>query len=622
MKSKKNIGIDILKTIAIISVVLYHINGQRFPGGFIGVDLFFVISGYLLSNSLVKEYKKNKTIDFFGNITKKIRQLWPTLFIMIFTVTIFITIFNKPVLDVSNKDAIAGMTFTSNWWYIFNKVGYFDSFTLSPFKHLWYVGVLIQSYIIIVFLFKGFYNVKIFKKLDLFKVFMILIALISYYRQVKLYSFDDVSRVYYGTDTRIYTIIIGVLGYFIYPMDKLMKVKNSKAFVLSNTLSIVSLIVYLNFIKKVSEVYPWVYQFGFLIFAINSLIMVFSFGSAANLLTKLLSYIPFSRTIGKLSYGIYLWHFPIIVLTQLNIEKGNPNLLYTILRIIVFIALAYITTEYVEKPISRKGFIKYLDDLNIGLLLKNAVFYVFFAIFILGLAGISIPFISTAFVDTSRDINLENEIITENNNKGIEENNKDIEEDNNQEENINTDENIEDANIDQNNVKQNTINEDKKDLEKELLYDQIILIGDSLGVNVGSRLLEMYPNTIVDAKISRQLNKSKEVFQKYMNYDSEKTAIVMMLGTNGYFKEESLEELFNLYPKSKKIIVNVKMPDSWEKTVNDTFDSYVSKHPEVSLVDWNSVARNNPDYLAGDQTHLMRSGVNKVIDMILENLTR
>ena len=221
MNRKNIIGIDFLRAIAIVAVIIYHISVKILPGGFIGVDLFFVISGYLLANSLVNQAISKGEVKYFDSIKKRIKSLWPLLFLVIFVVTIYLTVFNKPVLDVAHKDIIPGLGFMSNWWLIFNKVGYFDSFVANPFKHLWYIGVLVQSTIIIITLFKLSYSITKDKNFGLFKVLMIGLIIISFVLSQVFYDPQNVSRVYYGTDTRIYEIALGVLGYLFYPIGKL-----------------------------------------------------------------------------------------------------------------------------------------------------------------------------------------------------------------------------------------------------------------------------------------------------------------------------------------------------------------------------------------------------------------
>lgn len=634
MKRKNIIGIDFLKAIAIISIIIYHINVKILPGGFIGVDLFFVISGYLLANSLIKQVNKDGKVKYFDNIKKRIKTLWPLLFIVVFVVTIYITLFNKQILDVSHKDVIPALGFMSNWWLIFNNVGYFDSFIANPFKHLWYISVLVQSYIIIISLFKLSYSITQNKKFPLFKVMMIGVVLISFTLSQVLYDPQNVSRVYYGTDTRIYTIAIGVLGYFIFPIDKLEKTKTidrknkrkiAKTKEISTLVSVVTLALYIYAILNIYEFYGWIYRVGFLLFAINSLFLLLSFGNENNYLYNIIRFVPIGL-FGKMSYSLYLWHYPLILLTMTNKESNGPNLLYTIIRVFVIIFISLITYNLIEQKSSakfdnrhdRRARQKRREKFNI---LNYKIAIPFILIFFLGVFGIAMPYTSTAFLKKSTNIaqtdgekieTLEN---TQNENNKI---------------NPNFDRNdpntiILDGN-EKESVKEETTqseynSEIANESERKIKYSQLVLVGDSLAVNVGNRLQELYPNAIVDAKISRQLINSKDVVASYSRYDSKDTALIIMLGTNGYFTKSDLEELISTFPNSKKVFVNIKTQEAWETSVNEIYQEFVQENPDMSLIDWHSMAIENPEYLEPDNTHLNFTGVDALIDQFIVELS-
>ncbi len=635
MKRKNNIGIDFLRAIAIIAVIIYHISVKILPGGFIGVDLFFVISGYLLANSLVNQAVSNGEVKLFDSIKKRIKSLWPLLFLVIFVVTIYLTIFNKPVLDVAHKDIIPGLGFMSNWWLIFNKVGYFDSFVANPFKHLWYIAVLIQSTIIIITLFKFSYSLTRDKKFGLFKVLMIGLIITSFALSQIFYDPQNVSRVYYGTDTRIYEIALGVLGYLFYPIGKLFKPekidrkekrKYAKTREISTIASIISLGIFIYSLLNVYEFYPWIYRFGFILFAINSLILLLSFGNENNYLYTILRFIPIG-ILGKMSYSLYLWHYPILVLSATKAEITSlPNLTYTIVRLLIILAISSLTYRFVEQ----RSKVKYenrndrrarQNRRKNNNILNNKILIPFAAIFALGVFGIAIPYTSTAFVEKSSNI---------------------ADNGNNQNQNNETkDEGIKNPNIDRNDP--NTLILDGKETEKEtsketkhenaddengqnndpdpqLKYNQLVLIGDSLGVNVGNKLKELYPNSITDAKISRQLYDSIGIVESYSEYDSENTALIIMLGTNGYFSESNLEDLVSSFPKSKKLIVNIKSQVAWEDSSNKIIADFAQKNKNTVLIDWNSLATQHPEYLEPDNTHLNYMGVDALIKMFEEEL--
>ena len=652
MKRKNIIGIDFLRAIAIIAVIIYHISVKILPGGFIGVDLFFVISGYLLANSLVGQVAKKGDIKLFDNIKKRIKTLWPLLFLVIFVVTIYLTIFNKPVLEVSHKDIIPGLGFMSNWWLIFNKIGYFDSFIANPFKHLWYISVLVQSTIIIMILFKLSYVISKDNKFSLFKVLMIGLVIISFVLSQIFYDPQNVSRVYYGTDTRIYEIALGVLGYLFYPIGKLSrpekinrkeKRKFAKTREISTIASIISVSIFIYCILNVYEFYPWIYRFGFISFAINSLVLLLSIGNENNYLYSIIRFIPIG-ILGKMSYSLYLWHYPILLLSITKKEaNSSPNLTYTIIRLVFILIISSLTYIFIEQ----RNKVQFEDRndrrarqnrKNKKSIFSNKLMIPFMAIFALGVFGVAIPFTSTAFVETSSNI-AENKNSNQSNESSNEANEENVNIDKNDPNTIILDgkekkkevENKE--NKDKEKEESSEENKENKDKEKEesseennseskpnLKYSQLVLVGDSLGVNVGNRLKELYPNSITDAKISRQLYDSIGIVESYSGYDSENTALIIMLGTNGYFSESNLEELVSSFPKSKKLIVNIKSQIAWEDSSNKIIADFAKKNKNTVLIDWNSLATQHPEYLEPDNTHLNYMGVDALIKMFEEEL--
>lgn len=618
MKKNKIFGLDLLKAIAIISIVIYHINATWLRGGFVGVDLFFVISGYLLTNSLIRQVESYGEIKLFQNIFKRLKQLFPVLFLVVFFTTVYITIFNKPILDYAHRDIVPSLTFTNNWWYIFNEVGYFDSFVTSPFKHLWYISVLMQSYVVILILAK--ISTKLSDdKFRFYKYGLGIIILASFTASQLKFDIDNVSRVYYGTDTRIYEVALGALLYFFYPLE-LLKNGNHKTSLENKILlpaSLVSLALFIASLLYVTEVSPWVYRVGFLLFAINSFVLLITAGNDNNIIFNKLRFIPLLQKIGNMSYSIYLWHFPIIVLSQTQGEGIKPNLIYVSIRVLSIILISLFTYTYVEKPIkktrkararSRRERVKTRNRKQSHILERIALGLG--VVFVLGMFGIGIPYVSTAFVDTTRELNLPDEVITNAGTgelEGFEMINSDEED---QELNQETNEERNQENTEETIDENSTTNNSK--------YKNIVLVGDSISVNVSSKFKELYPNAIIDGKVSRQLYKSADVVAQYSNYDSKDSLLIIMLGTNGTFRTNHIDNLIASFPLSKKMFVNVNMPASWRDEVNTKLAEYKEAHPEVILVDWYSASKDHPEYFAGDETHLMTSGVEVMVNLMTD----
>ena len=604
-KTKYLPSIDSLRAIAVISVIIYHIDANYLPGGFLGVDLFFVLSGYLISSLIIKEYKSTGTVNLYNFYVRRARRLLPAVYFMITVVLIIITLFNGVLLKKSYLDALFGYIYSSNWWYIFHKLDYFDSFgSQSPFKHLWSLAIEEQFYMFFPLIFLIFNrksksnnsNSKLNKNFIYVVLSLILVSLIAH---ILLFDINNINRIYFGTDTRAFSLLVGVVGAILYPMDRLSERTTKKDNMIYSIVSLVSILVLIGIMINTSEYNTWLYRGGFLLVAIIGLIIIISSGRQYTFMSKLLSFKPFVF-IGKISYSLYLWHFPILVVTTPVSEIGNPNLFYVTLRIVLIFLVATGSYMFVETPIRKLGFVNYINLLFKRIMkFKNNTKKIIFAsialvavVFTMGVFGKSVPYLSTAFV-TEMSNNKESQFISNNN-----ENNT-----NNSSEHKN----------DNNNNQEDNKSEDKK-------YSSLLVIGDSLTVDIGEKIKEKYPGAIIDGKISRQLTAATALADQYANYNNENTAVIFQLGTNGFFTESQVEELVKKFDKADIYFVNVKVPRTWEKTVNKELDALKERHSDITIIDWYSVANNNQNYFEPDKVHLNSEGVETMVSLIEKSL--
>ena len=604
-KTKYLPSIDSLRAIAVIAVIIYHIDANYLPGGFLGVDLFFVLSGYLISSLIIKEYKSTGTVNLYNFYVRRARRLLPAVYFMITVVLIIITLFNGVLLKKSYLDALFGYIYSSNWWYIFHKLDYFDSFgSQSPFKHLWSLAIEEQFYMFFPLIFLIFNrksksnnsNIKLNKNFIYVVLSLILVSLIAH---ILLFDINNINRIYFGTDTRAFSLLVGVVGAILYPMDRLSERTTKKDNMIYSIVSLVSILVLIGIMINTSEYNTWLYRGGFLLVAIIGLIIIISSGRQYTFMSKLLSFKPFVF-IGKISYSLYLWHFPILVVTTPVSEIGNPNLFYVTLRIVLIFLVATGSYMFVETPIRKLGFVNYINLLFKRIMkFKNNTKKIIFAsialvavVFTMGVFGKSVPYLSTAFV-TEMSNNKESQFISNNN-----ENNT-----NNSSEHKN----------DNNNNQEGNKSEDKK-------YSSLLVIGDSLTVDIGEKIKEKYPGAIIDGKISRQLTAATALADEYANYNNENTAVIFQLGTNGFFTESQVEELVKKFDKADIYFVNVKVPRTWEKTVNKELDSLKERHSDITIIDWYSVANNNQNYFEPDKVHLNSEGVETMVSLIEKSL--
>ena len=604
-KTKYLPSIDSLRAIAVIAVIIYHIDANYLPGGFLGVDLFFVLSGYLISSLIIKEYKSTGTVNLYNFYVRRARRLLPAVYFMITVVLIIITLFNGVLLKKSYLDALFGYIYSSNWWYIFHKLDYFDSFgSQSPFKHLWSLAIEEQFYMFFPLIFLIFNrksksnnsNSKLNKNFIYVVLSLILVSLIAH---ILLFDINNINRIYFGTDTRAFSLLVGVVGAILYPMDRLSERTTKKDNMIYSIVSLVSILVLIGIMINTSEYNTWLYRGGFLLVAIIGLIIIISSGRQYTFMSKLLSFKPLVF-IGKISYSLYLWHFPILVVTTPVSEIGNPNLFYVTLRIVLIFLVATGSYMFVETPIRKLGFVNYINLLFKRIMkFKNNTKKIIFAsialvavVFTMGVFGKSVPYLSTAFV-TEMSNNKESQFISNNN-----------------ENNTN---NSSDHKSDNNNNQEGNKSEDKK-------YSSLLVIGDSLTVDIGEKIKEKYPGAIIDGKISRQLTAATALADQYANYNNENTAVIFQLGTNGFFTESQVEELVKKFDKADIYFVNVKVPRTWEKTVNKELDALKERHSDITIIDWYSVANNNQNYFEPDKVHLNSEGVETMVSLIEKSL--
>ena len=600
-KAKYLPSIDSLRALAVLAVIIYHIDVNYLPGGFLGVDLFFVLSGYLISSLIIKEYKKTGTLNLYNFYMRRARRLLPAVYFMITVCLVFMVLFNGVLLRKSHLDAVFGYIYSSNWWYIFHKLNYFDSFgAQSPFKHLWSLAIEEQFYMFFPLIFLIFNRRKKEegKEPSLSKNFLYIVLgliLISLITHILLFDINNINRIYFGTDTRAFSLLVGVVGALLYPIDKLSNPTNSKENLAYSVVSIILISILITIMFYTTEYNTWLYRGGFLLVAVLGLIIIISSGKQHTFISKALSFKPIVF-IGKISYSLYLWHFPIIVLTTPVSEIGNPNLFYVTLRIILTFIVATLSYLVVETPIRKLGFVNYINLvykklLKLRLNIKRGVassFVIILILFVMGLFGKGIPFLSTAFVK-EMDTNKESQFV--NNDKNVD-NNSDSSED----------------------KKGNDQNKEEKK------YSTLLIIGDSLTVDIGEKLKEKYPGAIIDGKISRQLTAATITAQNYTKYNSENTAVIFQLGTNGPFTEGQAEELIKLFDKSDIYFVNVKVPRAWEKTVNTALNDLKEKHQNITIVDWYTVANSQGDYFEPDRVHLNQNGIAEMINSIEKSL--
>jgi len=316
-------GLDGIRALAVLAVIAYHFNFSWARGGFLGVDIFFVLSGYLITSTMLPLKGNQLTVSLKKFWIGRFRRLLPAAYVMIITSFVWAMLFHKELLHTLRGDALSSIFYSSNWWFIFHKLSYFDSFgSPSPLKNLWSLAIEEQFYVIWpVLLMIGLYVVKKQSKLAKIVFFG---AICSALLMAILYQPGaDPSRVYYGTDTRCFELLIGCWLALIWPMKRLSSQKLSTSHMKKlNAISFISFTIFLVSIMYVDEFQTFLYRGGMFLFCLNAAVLIACVCHPVSILGRILAWKPLCW-IGSRSYGIYLWHYPVMVLGTPIHEIGN-----------------------------------------------------------------------------------------------------------------------------------------------------------------------------------------------------------------------------------------------------------------------------------------------------------
>jgi peptidoglycan/LPS O-acetylase OafA/YrhL len=348
-------GLDGLRAIAVLGVILYHLNFEWAEGGLLGVGVFFTLSGYLITDILLNQVSRGG-IELKSFWLARARRLLPALFVMLIVVTAWVTVIGPHQPGDFRAAVLSAAGYFNNWWLVFHDVSYFDRFAPPPpLNHLWSLSVEEQFYIFWPFLLMGGLHLVpevrnttgVRPRLACVAV---IAALCSGILMAILYSPSlDPSRVYYGTDTRALELLAGAALAMVWPSRRLHANVAPQARHLIDVAGTVGLLAIFFMFWQTNEFSSFLYRGGFALLSLSSVLAVAALAHPASRLGPIVGCRPM-RWIGQRSYGIYLWTLPIIVLTTPEGALG-PDLLRAILQVAAIMAIAELSWRYVEDPI-------------------------------------------------------------------------------------------------------------------------------------------------------------------------------------------------------------------------------------------------------------------------------
>lgn len=602
-------GLDGIRAIAVIMVLAYHLKLALFKSGFLGVTVFFVLSGYLITGILISEVEEEGTIDLKNFWLRRIRRLVPAVMSMAVVIIFVSTVVNRVIFTKGCKDFLASVLGFNNWWQIFNKVSYFEAAGVpSPFTHCWSLAIETQFYLIYPLILLGIYKLAKSrgegraKRGLLFAGVTLLLALISVILMIVLFDpQQDASRVYYGTDTRAFSLLFGALLAILWDYRMVPRRLSASVNMVLGSVSFAVLLVMTIAINGSSNFW---YRGGQFFGTILTVLMVYAVSGRKTWLSRFLSN-PVLKWIGDRSYSIYLWHYPIILL----ISKGiKASWWITLIEIVLSVVLAELSYRFIETPI-RHGIIgEYLNILRSRpksrqekkrqVQVARRSLKVMAGTFVLTVSLI----LCMIFVPKKNALDTlqKREAKAKETGKMTEEQL----------------------------AKQKANGSESGDTicTADLTDDEILeglnllLIGDSIAVDVTDDFYEMFPNSVSDTKIGRITSLGKQVFDSYIDEKKwEGEGVIFASLSNSPINGE-LEDIREKIGKDMPLfLTTVRIPhDTFEEESNSKIKKFVEENDHTYLIDWYAASEGHDEYFDADDTHLLPAGAKAYANCIKE----
>ena len=599
MKKERIQSLDILRAIALILICVYH--WFSYKGTYIGVVIFFALSGYLVTSGLL-----SRDFTIFSVINRRLRKVYPSLLIVILASTIALYFVNNGLEMKYKYSAIFSILGLNNIYQIFSKMSYFDNFgIILPLTHIWALSFLIQMYIFFPFLVQGLKKMKLKNNAIgiIFSGIGIISALIMafvFYTTSKSPEGADFSRIYYGTDTRAFAFFCPAAIACFYTNRK---IKNNTEKKIISVLGILGLFSLIFFCFGLD--YRSAYNYYGLMFLSSILIgftiVLFSKPELQkfNLSKYKKIFNPIIR-LGQHQYQYYLWQYPVMIFAREYFKWTKlSNTQQFFIQIIVLVAISELSYFLFEKKSIK--YISYPVLISIFAILIYSPIYENKDLEEMKAAQAaaanatvedtkpSQPTTTTAATQTGNLTmdELLNAINTPS--KGIEEESK-----------------IQDE------ILQKYPND-----EREILF-----IGDSVLDMTKVDLKKKYPNAIIETKVGRHFYELPKMLTNYAQNGKLKKIIVIALGTNGTIYEKDMKSVLETLKGHDIYFINTVMPDPWQDSVNAEIKKASAENPNIKVIDWYSYSKGKQQYFYKDGTHPKPHAAKRYINLLYSVLSK
>ncbi|MGB5934539.1 MAG: acyltransferase family protein [Ornithinimicrobium sp.] len=591
-------GLDGLRAIAVLGVVVYHLDPAWLPGGFLGVDVFFVLSGFLITTLVLQEIEASGRLDFKAFYIRRARRLLPALWLVLASVTIVAVLFVPEELAELRGDVPAAFFYLSNWWYVVADASYFE-FVGRPalLQHLWSLAIEEQFYLLwpVVALFAmrgGRTRVRAIAVVGavVSTAWMAWVAVSS-----GMPVPNDPSRAYYGTDTHAMGFFVGAAVATVWTPWRQWPTGHSWLsrgwgpsrfrVIAVDLVGVACLAGVLWAFWTVGEFSTGLYRGGFLVIAVTTAGLVASLTHPLGLLGRALARQPL-RYLGERSYGIYLWHWPVLMLSRPGFELGFGGPASVALRVLIVLLLAEASYRWVEIPIRRGAIGRWLDGLRsagwpafgrsmAGVLVTVAAA----AVLTVALYRVPVP----AQAD---ELEVEVPVVSAQPDAAAQ-----------------TSKPSPGKPTPTSSASSPTSGgkEVSPRMQGTVAYGDSVMLGaatalEDAGVRVDAEKSRFFENVVEQVAADRDAGLLGDT-------------VIVHAGNNGPIVEADLDRLVEVTEGHDLVLLTLHVPRSWQDYNNDLLAQIANDHPGITLLDWHQLANDNPGWLYDDSIHLVTSAI-------------
>ncbi|CAB4822114.1 unannotated protein [freshwater metagenome] len=579
-QSTKHISsIDGLRAIAVTAVVLYHLGISWIPGGFLGVDLFFVISGYVITRLILDSINQSSALDLRAFYAARIRRIFPGFIFMVICTIIFIGVWAPEAIKRFLSDLPYALTGTINWLLVARNQDYFETIGRPPLlQHTWSLAVELQFYLIwpIILL----TVLKYFGKKNIARIALI-IAMISgttlFFVSLQLDQANakQISHIYFGTDTHSLGLFLGAALAVSWIPQNLSADIEKRAQDVIDAIGVVGLLGLISTFLFIDQSNASLYRIAFPLAGIFGCLVIISLVHPASRFAPLISTAPF-RWIGQRSYGIYIWHWVVFQVTRPSVDLSGQTWALYLARVLLVLALADISLRWVEIPFRQgvvQNWFRGMKYRSSKVRLRQQLSVIFSIVITLAITtSISVQAIT-------KSDQIANELLAPS-------------------------------------------DELTKPTEDLASTTGLWVTGDSVILGIRSKLEAKQHISLVNARVGRQAPELLAVMRVDQTSVPE-SPVVFNLGNNNALAESTVVEIFETLKNQPQIIVvNTAVPRSWKDANNAIISSVAARYPNVIVIDWNKISSGRPELFAPDGVHLSPAGSDVYVDLVVSVLTK